>query len=173
MNILKYILFFVFPPILIGGISGCTGSSKVIHSSSQVWYGGAAGSGGGINYEIRIKKELRVSFKVLSVWVGDRKKGRLFEEISLVPLDQGQPYPDSGVPKGVEAFDIQFSGYNAFRGHQNPDRPQSKDRPPVIDAPTGLPPKFTEGALVRLKTGNKETYLIVSSFEKLEPIALP
>lgn len=150
--------------------AGCTGSAKVETATSQVWHGGAAGSGGGTHYVVNVTKARRLVVRVEKIWVGERDKGwlpRFF--ISPQPNDTADFHV---APAGITAFTIKFSvntpGQPFPRGNAQLPVVAPFDHPPH-----DLPADFTHGAVLYYSVDGKRGMWVVREFEALQPQNYP
>ena len=169
MSEMKRIIYLV---ILAFGIAGCAGTASVTKTTSQVWHGGAAGSGGGKNYKVYATKSPKLAVTVDQVWVGDREKGWL-PDFRVVYKDLANGLRNHDAPAGVTAFTVEFG--EVYPGQ--PNNPRGETRPvairPFDPPPTDLPPSFDKGAVIYLHLANKATTWVVAEMEILEPLNYP
>lgn len=164
---MRYFYFFVLLAILL---QGCTGTATVEKSTSQVWHGGAEGSGGGKHYVVSMNKPSKTIIKIEKVWIGERDKGWL-------PRFQVLPQPNDTADyhtahAGITAFSVKFS--ETFPGEPMPrGNPQPRAVVPFDHPPLDLPPAFTHGAVIFYSIQGTQSTWIVEDFEELPVLNYP
>jgi hypothetical protein len=150
---------------------GCAAPAKVEKATSQKWHGGAAGSGGGINYVVYVAKPSNLEIVIDQVWVGDREKGWLLDFRVLYP-NLTNLQSNHTAPKGVTAFTIEFREITP-----GPPNPRGDVRPNQVkpfDSPPGdLPETFDKGAVVYYRAGSDKATWVISDFQQLETLNYP
>lgn len=159
---------------LMAGISGCSPKLKPVTATSQKWYGGAAGSGGGVNYAVSVTKPEAAKISVDKIWLGDNEKG-IWADFSVWKDSSRTRFGDKVVPESVSLFQVKFEEVFAGRpmgpGNRNGEPPSG---PETIDAPEEIPGDFQGKALIFLTQLPNKTLLIpVEQFTPLQPIAYP
>ena len=165
---MRQILVLFLPLFLL--FTGCKTNFEVARASKQEWFGGAAGSGGGINYKVFLTKPEKSEVKVDKVYVGDREKGQ------YVPFrffnDSTTTTTTMMVPSGSTNFRVEFS--EQIQGQRQPRMEVSDPTPLQDDAPADLPEDFKKGVVLFLSDGNgKPSIVTVQDFKRLAPIAYP
>ncbi len=162
----------IYLGILALWMSGCVGSATIEKTTSQVWHGGAAGSGGGKNYKVYVSKSKSLAVVIDKVWVGDREKGWL-PDYRVVYPDLANGLRNHAAPEGVTTFTLEFA--EVYPGQ--PNNPRGEIRPvmvkPFDQPPTDLPSSFDKGAVIYLHLASKATVWVVSEMEILEPLNYP
>jgi hypothetical protein len=152
-------------------LAGCTGTATVEKATSQTWQGGAAGSGGGINYMVYVAKPSKLAFVVDRVWLGDREKGWLLDfRVMYKGLANG--INNHEAPTGVTACMVEFR--ETFPGQPNP---RGESRPSVVkpfdNPPQDLPATFDKGVAVYYHLGSKADTWVIADFQVLETLNYP
>lgn len=150
-------------------LGGCKSSYQVSEAMMQEWFGGAAGSGGGIRYKVFVEKPSKLEVSVEKVWVGDRENGQL---VPFRFFNDSSKTTTMKVLPGVQLFRVEFD--ERIQGQRPPNMETYDEENRQDEAPTDLPGDFVKGAVIYLKDGNgKVTPLAVQDFERLEPLAYP
>lgn len=157
--------------LLALAVVGCAGTAKVDKATSQVWHGGAAGSGGGKNYKVYVSKSAQLEITIDQVWIGDREKGWL-PDYRVVYAGLANGLRNHAAPKGVTAFTVEFG--ETYPGQPNP---RGEVRPvamkPFDNPPNDLPETYQQGAVIYYHAGGKAAQWVVSEMEILEPLNYP
>lgn len=162
------ILFSFFISLLFL-LTGCKTNYEVAHATKQQWFGGAAGSGGGVNYSISIEKPSKSEVKVDKVYVGDREKGQY---VPFRFFNDSSKTTTMLVPTGVTLFRVEFA--ERIPGQRQPNMETFGDEPLQDAAPKGLPEDFNQGVVLFLSDGKGTSSLMtVQDFKLLEPLAYP
>lgn len=164
---MRYIFPLLLPLLLL--VTGCKTNYKVTDAMKQEWFGGAAGSGGGVRYKVFIKKPSKVEVGVSQVWVGDREKGQF---VPFRFFNDSAKTTTMMVDPGVELFRVEFD--ERIQGQRPPNMEIENPEKLQDDAPSDLPEGFQKGAVIYLKDGaGKVSMLAVEDFKRLEPLAYP
>lgn len=152
-------------------LAGCAGTVKVEKTTTQLWYGGAEGSGGGKNYKVYVSKSANIDLKVDQVWIGDREKGWL-PEYRLLYKDVDNRLRNHEAPKGVTMFTVEFAEIYPGEPH-----PRGEVRPTVVKPfdhpPLDLPASFDKGVAVYCHVGKEARVWVITEMEALEPLYYP
>ncbi len=152
-------------------LAGCAGTMKVEKTTTQVWHGGAAGSGGGKNYKVYVSKAASMEVTFDKVWIGDRERGWLPDFRVLYP-EVADRLRNHVAPKGVTTFTVEFA--EVYPGQPNP---RGEPRPTVVKPfdipPSDLPESFDKGAVIYYRVGNNPGVWVVTEMEILEPLNYP
>lgn len=122
-----------------------------IESTSQNWSGGAAGSGRGVNYIIKVKADTGLKVTADSIWLNEKRLVvRLYrnESNDTITLKAMEYFPDHQREKNIRQQQSEF-----------PDKESGKIKSPV---------PFKGVALLRYFIDEKEKYFIVKEF-KIQP----
>jgi hypothetical protein len=151
-------------------LAGCGGTAKVVKSTSQKWHGGAAGSGGGVYYQVTLSKPANMRIEIEKVWLGEREKGWL-PRFNVLP--QPSDTANQHVAQiGITEFTVKFS-------ESKPGQPGPREAPrpnvvvPFDNPPADLPDEFTHGAVIYYQIGQQKGMWVVSEFEILPPLNYP
>jgi hypothetical protein len=157
--------------LVVAMLAGCAGTAKVEQSTSQVWHGGAAGSGGGKNYKVTVSKSASLEVMIDKVWLGDRERGWL-PEYRVMYKGAPNGMRNHLAPKGVTTFTLEFAEV-----HPGQPNPRGEGRPvavkPFDNPPSDLPEGFDKGAVIYCHVGNNAVVWTVSDFVVLEPLNYP
>ena len=166
-SMMKQHLFLLFSLLLV--MTSCKTPLEVSKATQQEWFGGAAGSGGGIRYVVHVKKDEKGEVAVDKVWVGSLEKGqwvpfRFFNDSSRTTTMM--------VPEGFTQFRVEFD--ERIQGQRPPNMEEYDENSNSTELPNAFPEGFDKGVVLYLKDGNgKVTVLGVEEFERLEPLAYP
>lgn len=131
---------------------------KVIDATSQSWHGGVKGSGRGVNYRVSVivgKDSDVLSFD--SLWVGDRG----------YPVQASRPHPFTSAD-GFHKNDT-VTIYASMHQAANPDG----DLIPLPVPSKGAPVSYEGDALLSFKVKQKQFYVVVKEFRRLEQLDYP
>lgn len=151
---------------------GCTAPAKIEKATSQVWHGGAAGSGGGKNYLVYVAKPSKVEIVIDQVWLGDREKGWLLD-FRVLYKDLANAMNNHTAPAGVTNFTVDFREIfpappNPRGGEQRPGFVKPFDAPP-----TDLPEALDKGAVIYYHAGGSKATWVINEFQALETLNYP
>ncbi|MEM0996017.1 MAG: hypothetical protein AAGN35_03010 [Bacteroidota bacterium] len=151
----------------------CSGSKPFVQrASSQKYYGGPAGSGGGTIYRVFIGKSNKSELRIDKVWVGDAEKGT-WAKFQVYADSSRTVLRDHRLPKGSSLSRIEFT--KKFAGTPTPGA--NEDTAPELPEPipaSGLPKAYATGLVIYYtqssgKTGN----WIVEELITLAPLLHP
>jgi len=124
---------------------------KIESASQQAWTGGAAGSGSGINYAIKIWYTGHTDFKIETVWIDGREYSPEMRE-----------FGKEGIIEGVDILCNYKTWVNPATGIYSELPEKAKDIP-----------KYEGAALMKYSVDGKEHFFIIDRFQKLEPLNYP
>ncbi|MCB9230032.1 MAG: hypothetical protein H6581_00065 [Bacteroidia bacterium] len=175
---MRLIIFSILGFTLL--LSGCKDTFVIQKATSQIWWGGVEGSGGGKKYRVLVTKPAKAGFVVERVWIGDREKGRLFKKFSVYNPVERKEFTDKKVPAGVKEFGLLleeiYPGSEGRHGdlEHGGQRNVSPEQPPVQQAPEDLPQEYSKGGIVFLTyDGGKTGWFQFPEIEALETQAMP
>ncbi len=164
---MRNLLIFCWMALML---ASCGGTAKVVKSTSQVWHGGAAGSGGGKRYEVTLDKPANMEVKIEKVWIGEREKGWL-PRFNVIP-QTSDTANHQVAHRGVTNFTVKFS--ETYPGQPGPrEAPRPVAVVPFDNPPSDLPAAFTHGAVIYYQIGKQSGTWIVSDFEALPVLNYP
>lgn len=161
-----------FLPLFLLLLTGCGSTYQVQKATSQSWMGGAAGSGGGVNYRVFIAKTGKDAVSIEKVWLGTAEQG--WNTQFRVYADSSRQFlQDSKADADVNLFRIEFAELTPPppnpRGHN-----VGPQLPPYDTPPADLPAEFKKGAVIYYVNGKGQSgQWVVQDFQRLEPIAYP
>jgi len=130
----------------------------IISATSQKWQGGAFGSGGGINYSIKmIAPRASADFKIDKIWIGEK----YYEPV----VNKGLPKLEKDFAKGDT---IQLSAAHYIPGERDKKEgniPEEKNIP--------CPKKYKGDALISYTLKGKRKYFILKKIEALQQLNYP
>lgn len=169
MNYLR----FSFPVLLLFSLIGCAPKMSINHATLQNWMGGAAGSGGGTNYEVKLEKSAKQIIKIEKVWLGNRDEG-IWPRFAVKQTASGPRLTNPIAEAGWTEYFIIFSKVNPNRPNPHQDLDEGPNVPKPEPAPSDLPKDFVSGAVIYYTFGTDIVNQIsVNEFTALDPLAYP
>lgn len=153
--------------LLVGLLAGCSGRLELGKTTSQKWHGGAAGSGGGTNYRVELKKPKKSRLEIERVWLGDTQKGWMPTfafEAPAVSEDNAHI-----AKEGHGNCILKFT--ETYLGQIDEDRAKPEER--IVAAPSDLPEGFEKGIVIWYKHNETKGQWVITSVEQLEPLYYP
>ncbi len=124
---------------------------KIESASEQAWTGGAAGSGSGINYAIKIWYTGHADLVFETLWIDGRKY-----------TPETREFGKEGIIEGVDILCNYKAWFNPATEVYSELPEKTKDIP-----------KYEGAALLKYSLTGKEHYFIIDRFQKLAPLNYP
>ncbi len=124
---------------------------KIDEATSQSWTGGAAGSGTGINFTIKLMYSGNTSITIESIWIDGREYKPEVRE-----------FGKEGIIEGADV-------YCRYKEWTQPDTNEHFESP----VKSSDSPKYDGAALLTYSVGDESYFLVLDSFKELEPLNYP